>query len=72
MLPTLQLLMVFFHVMCRVVLLTADMLAMQQPASTGEVQQEKRQCDERGVSSSNATKSDEIMALGGGGGNGQL
>jgi hypothetical protein len=38
MLPTLQLLMVFFHVICLVVSLIADMLAMQQPASAGEAQ----------------------------------
>ncbi len=69
--PLLQLLMVFFHVICHVVLLIADMSAIQQPASTGEARRGRRQCNERGVGSGNATKNDEITALGGGGGNGQ-
>ena len=71
MLPTLRLLMFFLHVICCVMSLIADMLAMQQPASTGEAQQERRQCNERGVGSGDATQNNEIMALGGGGGNGQ-
>jgi hypothetical protein len=71
MLLTLQLLMVFFHIICCVVLLIADMSAMQQPASAGEVQQERWQCNERSIGSGDATKNNETMALGGGGGNGQ-
>ena len=71
MLPTSQLLMVFFHVICHVVLLIADMSAIQQPASAGEAQRERRQCDERGVGSGDAKKNDEVTALGGGGGDGQ-
>jgi hypothetical protein len=70
MLPTSQLLKGFFNVICYVVLLIADMSAIQQPASAGEAQQERRQCDERGAGSG-ATKIDEITALGGGGGDGQ-
>jgi hypothetical protein len=69
--PTSQLLMVFFHVICHVVLLIANMLATQQPASVGEAWRERQQCYERGVGSGNATKNDKIMALGGGGGDGQ-
>jgi hypothetical protein len=69
--PTLQLLMVFFHVICRVVLLIVDMLAMQQPASAGEAQQKRQQCNERGVGSDDATQNNETTALGGGGGDGQ-
>jgi hypothetical protein len=61
----------FFHVICRVVLLIADMLAMQQPASAGEAQRERRQCNERGVGSGDATKNVETTALGSGGGDGQ-
>jgi hypothetical protein len=71
MLPTSQLLMVFFHVICHVVSLIANILAIQQPASAAEAQQERRQCNERGVGSGDATKNDKITALGGGGGNGQ-
>jgi hypothetical protein len=71
MLPTLQLLMVFFHVICHVVSLIANMSAIQQPASAGEAQQERWQCDERGFGSSDTTKNDKITALGGGGGDGQ-
>jgi hypothetical protein len=71
MLPTSQLLMGFFHVICHVVLLIADMSAIQQPASMGEARQERQQCDERGVGSGDATKNNEITASGGGGGNGQ-
>ncbi len=52
-------------------LLIANKLAMQQPASVEEVQQERRQCNERGVGSGNATKNDKTIALGVGGGNGQ-
>jgi hypothetical protein len=62
---------VFFHVISHVVSLIANMLAIQQPASAGEARRERRQCDERGVGSSDATKNDEITALGGGGGDGQ-
>ncbi len=69
--PTSQLLMFFFHVICHVVLLIANMSAIQQPASTGEARQERRQCDERGVCSSDTTKNDKITTLGGGGGDGQ-
>jgi hypothetical protein len=69
--PTLQLLMVFFHVIRHFVSLIADMSAIQQPASAGEARQERRQCNERGVGSGDETKNDEIMALGGGRGNGQ-
>jgi hypothetical protein len=69
--PTLQLLMFFFHVICHVVSLIANMSAIQQPASAGAARREMRQCDERGVGSGDATKNDEITALGGGGGNGQ-
>jgi hypothetical protein len=69
--PTSQLLMVFFHVICHVVSLIANMLAIQQPASAGEAQRERRQCNERGVSSGDATKNNKIMALGGGRGDGQ-
>jgi hypothetical protein len=54
-----------------VVLLIANMLAIQQPASAGEAWRERRQCDERGVGSGNATKNNKITALGGGGGDGQ-
>jgi hypothetical protein len=61
----------FFHVICHVVLLIADMSAIQQPASAVEAQQERQQCDERGFISGNATKNDEITVLGGGGGDGQ-
>jgi hypothetical protein len=62
----------FFHVIYYVVLLIADMSAMQQPASAGEVRQERQQCNERrGVGSGNATKKDKTTTLGGGGGNGQ-
>jgi hypothetical protein len=71
MLPTLQLLMVFFHIICHVVSLIADMSAIQQPASGVEAQRERRQCDERGFGSGDATKNNEITALGGGGGDGQ-
>jgi hypothetical protein len=71
MLPSLQLLVGFFHVICCVMSLIANMLAMQQPASAGEVQQKRRQGNERGVGSSNATKNNKSMALGGGRGNGQ-
>jgi hypothetical protein len=56
---------------CHVVSLIADMLAIQQPASAGEAQQERRQCDERGFGSGDATKNNKIMALGGGRGDGQ-
>jgi hypothetical protein len=69
--PTLQLLMFFFLVLCCVVSLIADMLAIQQPASAGEAQRERQQCNEKGVGSGNATKNNETMALGGGRGNGQ-
>jgi hypothetical protein len=69
--PTLQLLMVFFHVICHVVTLIVDMLAMQQPASTGEARRGRRQCIERDVGSGDVTKNDKITALGGGGGDGQ-
>ena len=62
---------VFFHVICHVVLLIANMSAIQQPASAGEARRERRQCNERGVGSGDATKNNEITALGGGGGNGQ-
>ncbi len=62
---------VFFHVIYHVVSLIADMSAIQQPASAGEARRERRQCDERGVSSGDITKNDEITALGGGGGDGQ-
>jgi hypothetical protein len=62
---------VFFHVICCVVSLIADMSVMQQPASAWEAWQERWQCDERGVDSGNATKNNETMALGGGGGNEQ-
>jgi hypothetical protein len=65
MLPTLQIFMVFFHVICHVVSLIADMSAIQQPAA-GEARQERQQCDERGVGSGDATKNDKITALGGG------
>jgi hypothetical protein len=58
----------FFHVICHAVSLIADMSAIQQPASAVEAQQERRQCNERGFGSSDVTKNDEIMALGGGGG----
>jgi hypothetical protein len=51
--------------------LIADMSAMQQQARTGETRRERRQCDERGVGSGDATKNDATMALGGGGGDGQ-
>jgi hypothetical protein len=68
MLPASQLLMIFFHFICHVVSLIPDMLAIYQPASAGEARRERRQCDERGVSSGDATKNNEIMALGGGGG----
>jgi hypothetical protein len=61
----------FFHVICHVVSLIANMSAIQQPASAGEARQERRQCNERGIGSGDATKNNEIMALGGGGGNGQ-
>jgi hypothetical protein len=44
---------------------------MQQQASAGEARRERRQCDERGVGSGNATKNDKTTELGGGGGNGQ-
>ena len=71
MLPTLQLLMVFFHVICHVVSLIADMSTIQQPASMGEARQERRQCNERGVGSGDVTKNDKITALGGGGGDRQ-
>jgi hypothetical protein len=71
MLPTSQLLMVFFHVICHVVSLIADMLAIQQPASAGEARRERWQCDERGFGSGNVTKNNKITALGGGGGDGQ-
>jgi hypothetical protein len=71
MLPTLQLLMIFFHVICHVVSLIANMLAIQQPASAGEARRERWQCNERGVGSGDATKNNEIMALGGGGCDGQ-
>ncbi len=47
MLPTLQLLMVFFHVICRVVSLITNMSEMKQPASVGEAQQKRQQCNER-------------------------
>jgi hypothetical protein len=69
--PKLQLLMDFFHVICYVVSLIANMSAIQQPASAGEARQARRQCDKRGVGSSNTTKNNEITALGGGGGNGK-
>ncbi len=62
---------VFFHVICHVVSLIADMSAIQQPTSVGEAQREGRQCNERGVGSGNATKNNKITALGGGGGDGQ-
>ena len=62
---------VFFHVICHVMLLIANMSAIQQPASAGEARRERRQCDEIGVGSGDATKKDEITALGGGGGDGQ-
>jgi hypothetical protein len=42
-------------------LLIANMSAMQQPASAGEGQQERQQCDERGINSSDATKNNETM-----------
>jgi hypothetical protein len=71
MLPTLQLLMVFFHVICCAVLLIADMLAMQQPANAEEARRETWQWNKRGVGSGDATKNDETMALGSGGGDGQ-
>ncbi len=61
----------FFHVICHVVSLIADMLAIQQPASVLEAQQERQQCNEGGFGSGNATKNNEITALGGGGGDGQ-
>ncbi len=62
---------VFFHIICHVVLLIADMSAMQQQASAREVWQERRQCNESSVRSSNATKNDKTTALSGGRGNGQ-
>jgi hypothetical protein len=71
MLLTLQLFVVIFHVMCCVMLLIANMSTIQQPASTGEVRQERRQCNESCGGSSNATKNNVTMALGGGGGDGQ-
>jgi hypothetical protein len=64
MLPTLQL--------CCVVSLIANMSAMQQLASVGEARGERRQCDERGVGSRDATKSDKTTASGCGSSNGQL
>jgi hypothetical protein len=66
-----QFLMVFFHIICHVMSLIADMLAIQQPASTEEAQRERWQCNERGFGSGDATKNDEIMALGCGKGDGQ-
>jgi hypothetical protein len=52
--------------------LIADMSAIQQPASAKEARQERRQCDERGFGSGNATKNDKITALGGGEGDGKV
>jgi hypothetical protein len=69
--PTLQLVMGFFHVICHVVSLIANMSAIQPPASTGEARQERWQCNERGVGSGDATKNNEITALCGGGCDGQ-
>jgi hypothetical protein len=71
MLPTSQLLINFFHIICGVMSLIANMLAMQQLASAGEAQQERRQCNERGIGSGDSTKNDKTTALGGGRGNGQ-
>jgi hypothetical protein len=62
---------VFFHDICHVMSLIADMLAIQQPASMGEARQERWQCNERGVGSGNTTKNNKITALDGGSGNGQ-
>jgi hypothetical protein len=60
-----------FHIICHVLSLIADMSAIQQPASVGEARRGRRQCNERGVGSGEATKNNEIMALVGGGGNWQ-
>ncbi len=61
----------FFQVICHVVSLIADMSKIQQPASAGEAQRERQQCNERGVKGGDTTKNDKITALGGGGGDGQ-
>jgi hypothetical protein len=43
--------------------LIADMSAMQQPASAGAARRERRQCDERGVGSGDATKNNEMFSF---------